>query len=126
VVNGVVGKQIIKVAKKQDQRCILPTAVPAGGAWATKTIRGITYTYTYNPTSGATTDGVDVIEYTRSVAGSDESTATSEVTPCLNVGDIITAIPCTFSAPNDPATLRGVQWIIFNSPDWSDPDPEDE
>jgi hypothetical protein len=98
---------IVKVAKHQDIRCILPTASPAGGAWPTKTIRGITYTYVYNPVAGSTTDGVNVVEYTRSVSGSDGSTAISEITPCLNIGDIITADSTTFKGP---ATLVGVIW----------------
>lgn len=101
------GSAVIKVAKNQDIRCILPTASPAGGAWPMKTIRGITYTYIYNPVAGSTTDGVDVIEYNRSVSGSDGSTATSEITPCLNVGDIIKADSTSFKGP---ATLVGVIW----------------
>lgn len=101
------GTQIVKVAKHQDIRCILPTANPAGGAWPSKNIRGITYTYIYNAVAGATTDGVNVVEYNRSVSGDDGSTGTSEITPCLNVGDIITADPATFKGP---ATLVGIVW----------------
>jgi hypothetical protein len=101
------GAAIIKVAKHQDLRCILPTATPAGGAWPTKVKRTITYTYTYTPTAGTTTDGVNVIEYVLGVSGSDASSETNYVTPCLNVGDIITADATTFAGP---ATLVGVLW----------------
>ena len=101
------GTTIIKVAKNQDLRCILPTATPAGGAWATKVIRTVTYTYTYTPTAGTTADGVNVIEYVRGATGSDSSGETDYVTPCLNVGDIITADATTFAGP---ATLVGVLW----------------
>ncbi len=120
--DGVTGNgPYVKVAKTQDLRCILSTATPAGGAWNTKTIRTITYTYTYTPTGGTTADGVNVLEYVRGVTGSDSSADTSEVTPCLNVGDIIWADPFAFT---DPATLSGVQWLA--RPDgrtWSDADP---
>lgn len=111
------GATIIKVAKSQDLRCILPTATPAGGAWATKLIRTITYTYTYTPTAGTTTDGVNVVEYVRGVVGDDLSSETDNVTPCLNclnagsspagTGDVITADATTFAGP---ATLVGVLW----------------
>ena len=101
------GATIIKVAKNQDLRCILPTATPAGGAWANKVIRAVTYTYTYTPTAGTTTDGVNVIEYVRGVTGDDLSSETDNVTPCLNVGDIITGFQTSFAAP---ATLVGVTW----------------
>ncbi len=111
------GTSIIKVAKNQDLLCILPTASPAGGAWESKLIRGVTYTYTYAPVNGTTLDGVNVIEYTRSVSGSDMSSETDNVTPCLNclndgsspsgAGDIISAFSTTFAAP---ATLVGVLW----------------
>lgn len=112
------GGAIVKVAKNQDIRCILPTASPAGGAWPTKTIRGITYTYVYNAVAGSTTDGVDVVEYNRSVSGSDGSTATSEITPCLNVGDIITGYSTTFKGP---ATLVGVLWqAMTDGRAWAD------
>lgn len=109
---------IIKVAKNQDLRCTLPAATPAGGAWPMKTIRGITYQYIYNAVTGTTTDGVDVVEYTRSVSGSDGSFATSEVTPCLNIGDIITGYSITFKAP---ATLAGVLWqAMADGRAWAD------
>ena len=98
---------LVKVAKNQDIRCILPTATPAGGAWSSKVIRGVTYTYTYNEVAGSTTDGVNVVEYTRSVAGSDSSAETDYITPCLNVGDIITAFQTSFVGP---ATLLSVGW----------------
>ena len=101
------GTSVVKVAKHQDIRCILPTANPAGGAWATKTIRGVTYTYTYNPVAGTTSDGVDVIEYTRDVAGDDDSSETDYMTPCLNVGDIISAFSTTFAGPD---TLISASW----------------
>ena len=104
------GSGIIKVAKHQDIRCILPTATPVGGAWATKVIRGVTYTYTYTPTAGTTTDGVNVIEYVRGVTGSDTSSETDYITPCLNVGDIITGYSTVFNAP---ATLVGVTWMAM-------------
>lgn len=106
--NGVTASStIVKVAKHQDIRCILASATIPGGAWLTKTIRGITYTYTYNPIAGTTADGINVIEYTRSVVGSDSSSETDYITPCLNVGDIITAEPASFSGPT---TLVGVTW----------------
>ena len=115
-----IGTTIVKVAKTQDMRCILSTATPAGGAWpgspSIRIVRGITYTYTYNPIAGATADGVNVIEYTRTVAGSDASSATDYPTPCINVGDIIEAVPASFAGP---ATLVGVQWMIINSPEWA-------
>lgn len=98
---------IVKVAKHQDIRCILPTASPAGGAWASKTIRGVTYTYTYNPVAGSTADGVNIVEYTRDVVGDDASSETDFITPCLNVGDIITAFQTSFSGPE---TLIDVTW----------------
>lgn len=101
------GTTLTKVAKHQDIRCILPTANPKGGAWPSKTIRGITYTYTYTPTAGSTTDGVNVIEYVRGVSGDDGSAETDYITPCLNVGDIITASQTAFA---DPDTLTGVTW----------------
>ena len=101
------GSSIIKVAKNQDIRCILPTDTPAGGAWPSKVIRGVTYTYTYNAVADATTDGVNVIEYTRSVAGSDSSAETDYITPCLNVGDIISAFQTSFTGPD---TLVDVTW----------------
>lgn len=108
-----IGSTIIKVAKNQDLRCILPSADPSGGAWPQKTIRGITYTYVYTATVGFTTDGVNVLEYVRSVSGSDGSTETDNVTPCLNVGtdenvgDIISAFSTSFTAPE---TLKDVIW----------------
>ena len=119
---------IVKVAKNQDLRCILASATPAGGAWASKVIRGITYTYTYNVIAGATIDGVNVVEYTRTVAGSDSSSATSYVTPCLNcinagsspagAGDIITAYQTTFAGP---ATLVSVTWqALADGRAWAD------
>ena len=101
------GGGIVKVAKHQDIRCILPSATPAGGAWPSKVIRGVTYTYTYDPVVGATTDGVNVIEYSRSVAGSDASAETDYITPCLNIGDIITAFQTSFAGPAD---LVDVTW----------------
>lgn len=101
------GSQFIKVAKHQDLRCILPSADPAGGAWEQKTIRGVTYDYVYNAVAGVTDDGVDVVEYTRDVTGSDASSETDEITPCLNVGDIITAFQTSFTGPD---TLVGVTW----------------
>jgi hypothetical protein len=101
------GTQIIKVAKHQELRCILPTATPAGGAYATKIIRGVTYTYTYNAVASVTADGVNVVEYTRGVTGSDSSAETDYVTPCLNVGDIISAFQTTFAGPAD---LVDVAW----------------
>ena len=111
------GGSIVKVAKHQELRCILPTATPAGGAYATKIIRGITYTYTYTPTAGVTADGVNVVEYVRGVTGSDSSTETDYVTPCLNAaqptaspaiaGDIITAFQTSFAGPD---TLVDVTW----------------
>lgn len=101
------GSDIVKVAKHQDIRCILPSAIPAGGAWASKIIRGITYTFTYNPVAGTTADGVDIVEYTRSVSGSDASSELDLMTPCLNVGDIISAFPTTFTGPD---TLLDVFW----------------
>lgn len=101
------GSQFIKVAKHQDLRCILPSADPAGGAWEQKTIRGVTYDYVYNAVAGVTDDGVDVVEYTRDVTGSDASSETDEITPCLNVGDIITAFKTSFTGPD---TLVGVTW----------------
>ena len=115
------GATIIKVAKNQDLRCILPTATPAGGAWAAKAIRGIYYIYSdglsgtisYLPVAGTTADGVNVIEYVRYVNGSDIATGTilsseiDNVTPPLIVGDIITADATTFAGP---ATLVGVLW----------------
>lgn len=117
-----VGSQIIQVAKSQDLRCILPTANPAGGAWASKTIRTITYTYSYTPSAGATSDGVNVVEYTRSVTGSDSSSATSFVTPCLNIGDIISAFQTSFAGP---ATLVGVTWqALTDGRAWADNTPE--
>lgn len=97
----------VKVAKHQDIRCILPTASPAGGAWPSKVIRGVTYAYTYTPVAGVTTDGVNVVEYVRGVTGSDSSSETDLITPPLNVGDIITAFKTSFSKP---ATLVGVTW----------------
>lgn len=98
---------IVKVAKHQELRCILPTADPAGGAWPSKEIRGVTYAYTYNPIAGDTDDGVNVVEYTRSVVGSDVSSETDYITPCLNVGDIISAFQTSFAGPD---TLIDVTW----------------
>ena len=108
---------IVKVAKHQDLRCILPSASPAGGAWVSKLIRGITYTYTYTAVAATTLDGVNVSEYTRSVSGSDSSSETDYITPCLNclnagsspigAGDIITAFQASFAGP---ATLVGITW----------------
>ena len=122
------GGSIIKIAKNQDLRCISASASPAGGAWDSKVIRGITYTYTYNPIAGATLDGVNVVEYTRTVAGSDSSSATSYVTPCLNcinsgsspsgAGDIITAFQTSFVGP---ATLIDVTWqALADGRAWAD------
>jgi hypothetical protein len=101
------GGEIVKVAKHQELRCILPSATPAGGAYETKIIRGVTYTYTYNAVAGATADGVNVVEYTRGVTGSDSSAETDFITPCLNVGDIISAFQTTFASPAD---LVDVTW----------------
>lgn len=108
------GTTIIKVAKHLDLQCITsagPQApvspLPLGGGWYQKLIRTITYTYTYTPTAGTTTDGVNVIEYVRGVTGSDASSETDYVTPCLNVNDIITGFQTSFAAP---ATLVGVTW----------------
>ncbi|MDE2099889.1 MAG: hypothetical protein KGL39_21730 [Patescibacteria group bacterium] len=101
------GTSIVKVAKHQDIRCLQPTGTPAGGAWAQKTIRGVTYTYTYNEVAGTTDDGVDVVEYTRDVSGSDGSSETDYITPCLNVGDIICAFQTSFAGP---ASLIDVTW----------------
>ena len=113
-----VGSDIVRVAKNQDLRCILPTATPAGGAWPQKTKRGVTYTYTYNAVAGTTADKVNVIEYTRDVTGSDDSSATSEIAPCLNVGDIITAIATSFSGPD---TLKDVVWqALADGRAWTD------
>jgi hypothetical protein len=112
---------IVKVAKHQDLRCILPTDSPAGGAWPTKTVRSVTYTYTYTPTAGTTTDGVDVIEYIRGVTGDDASSETDYVTPCLNVGDIITAFSTSFAGP---ASLAGVTWqALADGRAWAAPIP---
>lgn len=94
------GTNIVKVAKNQDIRCGV-------GAWPSKTIRGITYTYTYVATAGTTADGVNVIEYVRSVSGSDSSSETDYITPCLNVGDIITGFETYF---NGPSSLTAVTW----------------
>ncbi len=114
------GTTIIKVAKNQDLRCILPSASPAGGAWVSKFIRGVTYSYTYTPTAGTTSDGVNVIEYVRSVTGDDATSATEYVTPCLNclndnsdpvgAGDIIEAFSTSFAGPE---TLLDVTWQAF-------------
>ena len=111
------GSSIIQVAKHQDLMCIPSTATPAGGAWSSKLIRGITYTYTYTAVAGVTLDGVNVVEYTRGVTGSDSSSETDYVTPCLNclnagsspagAGDIITAFQTSFIGP---ATLLNVTW----------------
>ena len=111
------GTQIVKVAKHQDLRCLLPSANPAGGAWVSKLIRTVTYTYTYTAVAGVTLDGVNVVEYTRGVVGDDGSSETDYVTPCLNclnagsspagAGDIITAVATTFAGPN---TLADVTW----------------
>jgi hypothetical protein len=83
---------IVKVAKHQDIRC-------GDGAWADKVIRGVTYTYSYFGIAGTTTDGVDVVEYRRDVVGSDGSSETDYITPCLNVGDIITGFATSFQSP---------------------------
>lgn len=107
-INGKAGTAIVKVAKHQDICCILPTATPAGLAWPSKVIRGVTYTYVYNAVTGPTTDMVNIVEYTRAVSGSDASSETDQITPCLNVGDIITADPFNFTTP---ATLNQVAWI---------------
>ena len=114
-----IGTEIIKVAKHQDIRCIISSASPSGGAWSSKLIRGVTYSYTYNKVLGTTDDGVGVVEYTRSVNGSDTSSATSYITPYLAIGDIITAIPFNFTAPE---TLNGVQWLaLADGRAWADP-----
>jgi hypothetical protein len=105
-----VGKILTKVAKDQDLRCILPTALPAGGAWATRTERTTVYTYTYTTVGGVTTDGVNVIEYYRKKTPSGGTGLDEYVTPCLNVGDIIYALPASFAGP---ATLVGVSWLAL-------------
>ena len=115
------GSAIVKVAKHQDLRCILPSATPAGGAWASKTKRTVLYNYTYVAVAGATADGVNIIEYTRSVSVPSDTSlnTTSYIDPCLNVGDIITAFPASFQGP---ATLIGVQWqAVADGRAWSDP-----
>ena len=104
------GSSIIKVAKHQDIRCILPSETPAGGAWATKIIRGVTYNFTYTPIAGTTDDGVNVVEYSRSVVGSNSTTETDKITPCLNVGDIISGVSTSFNAPD---TLLDVVWLAL-------------
>ena len=101
------GSEIIKIAKHQDLRCISPTASPAGGAWDSKVIRGITYTYTYTAVAGITADNVNIVEYTRGVTGSDSSSETDNITPCLNIGDIISAFSTSFAGPD---TLLDVVW----------------
>lgn len=124
-----VNTTITKVAKHQDLRCILPSASPAGGAWVSRLERGITYTYAYLAVAGSTLDGVNVVEYSRTVTGSDASTETDLVTPCLNcvnsgsspagAGDIITAFQTSFAGP---ATLANVVWQAFaNGRAWAGP-----
>jgi hypothetical protein len=102
-----VGTKLIQVAKDQDLRCILPTANPAGGAWAARIERGTNYTYVYNQVMS----GMVVVEYTRSKTNvTANETFVEYVTPCLNVGDIIDAVPAIFAGP---ATLAGVQWLAL-------------
>jgi len=116
-----VGATIIKVAKNQDLRCILPTASPAGGAWASRVKRGTLYNYTYNAIAGATSDGVNVVEYQRAVVqpSNTANNCTSYIVPFLNIGDIITAEAATFAGP---ATLVGVQWLAWaDGRAWTDP-----
>ncbi len=131
ITGGVAGGAYIKVAKHQDLRCILPTDSPAGGAWASKLVRGITYTYTYVPTAGVTLDGVNVVEYVRSQTGDDASAETCYVTPCLNclndgsdpagAGDIISAFQTSFDSPD---TLVGVTWqAMADGRAWAAPRP---
>jgi len=110
-----VGSGIVKIGKEDSLRCILPTASPAGGAWTARTERGTNYTFFYASIGGATTDGVNVIEYTRekkgSVAGPGPNGGFVEfVTPCLNVGDTLFAMPWSFTAP---ATLVGVTLLAL-------------
>lgn len=120
-INGQAGTAIVKVAKHQDICCILPTATPAGLAWPSKVIRGVTYTYVYNPVGGVTADMVGIIEYTRGVTGSDMTATTQKITPCLNIGDIITADPFNFTTP---ATLNQVTWIArADGRAWAGPNP---
>lgn len=120
-INGQAGTAIVKVAKHQDICCILPTATPAGLAWPSKVIRGVTYTYVYNSVGGVTADMVGIIEYTRGVTGSDTTTSLQKITPCLNIGDIITADPFNFTTP---ATLNQVTWIArADGRAWAGPNP---
>lgn len=112
----VLGTNLVKVAKTPDLMCTLPSGSPNGGAFPSKLKRGgITYTYTYTQVM----NGSVVVEYTRSVSGSDGNSGTSYVTPYLAVGDIINAIPCNFTSP---ASLTGVQWLaLADGRTWSDP-----
>jgi hypothetical protein len=105
------GSVMIKVAKAEGLRCTLPTATPAGGAWTARTERGSGYSFTYAAIPGITTDGVNVIEYSRTkTLTADGTSETAWIEPPLNMGDIITAIPMTFAGP---ATLAGVQWLAL-------------
>ena len=101
------GSSIVKVAKPVRLRCILPSASPAGGAQASRVVRGITYTYTYTPVSS----GGVVIYYTRGVSGSDGTAETDYVIEDALVGDVIFAAP--FSTLS-PATLSDTKWIDLN------------
>ena len=105
---------VVKVALDESMRCTLPTASPAGGAWTARTERGVAYTFTYAQVVGMTTDGVNVIEYTRTkTVGADGTFKQGYITPCLNVGDIIFATPApTFAGP---ATLIGVKWLALSA-----------
>lgn len=98
------GGPTIKVAKHQELRCIASGS--GGGATASKAIRGVTYTYTYTV---RTVSGTDV-EYKRSVSGSDGTSEDNWVTPALNPGEIIYAIPASFAGPS---TLTSVQWLAL-------------
>lgn len=96
--NGTQGGLIIKVAKHIDIRC-------GPAAWQQKLIRGVLYTYTYQP---LVANGVTV-EFTRTVVGSDKSGELDYITPALVVNDIITAFYVN-SNWNQIPSLNGIKW----------------
>lgn len=98
--NGTQGGLVIKVAKHLDIRC-------GPAAWQQKLIRGILYTYTYQP---LVTNGITV-EYTRTVASNENPPAgeINYITPALQINDIITAFYVAGNWQQIPS-LAGIQW----------------
>lgn len=103
------GSSIIKVAKPQELRALT-------GKLTSEAVRGVTYSYTYTASTGSTSDGVNVFEYTRSVTGSDSSSETDYMTPPMLPGRVIVAISFTTSAPS---TLASVSWMATTACAWA-------